>query len=143
MALEIGLFLTAPAPPASPECLGARVSPAVLRDRRAEPQLRGCSGCPGRWHGAEGVRRARIPRRNFGETAASPASSSGEHTGRGILWGQLLVLLCPATLGPRRNLERASDGERAAEGTGCPWVCAWWGPQCMGETQLALLTGAA
>lgn len=71
------------------------------------------------------------PGQHFGGTAASPASSSGEHTGRGILrggscwsscvlppWGQVGILF----------------GEEAVEGTGCAWEL-----QCMCETQLTAL----
>lgn len=43
----------------------------------------------------------------MGESAASPASDSGEHTGRGIL----------------REAAAGPDCEETAEGTGCVWEC--------------------
>lgn len=68
--------------------------------------------CPGSWHGAEGLRRVKIPRQHFGETAASPASTSGEHTGRGILREAAAAPAVPCLAGAEKefSLQRASDG---------------------------------
>lgn len=83
----------------------------------------------------------KVSRQRFGESAASPASSSGEHTGRGILRGVGCRSSCVL---PRWDqvgvlFGERSDCEEAAEGTGCVWERALWGLQCMCETQLTVL----